>query len=51
MPVETVAGAGIEGTLHAVAVFDAMGIEIEDHHGEDVTHPEFRRERDLGERA
>ena len=50
-PVETMPSAGIERPLHAVTVFNSLGIEIEDHHGKDVAHPEFRRERNLGERA
>ena len=49
--VEAVAGMGIERTFHAVAVFDLGRIEIENHHGEDVAHAEFRRERNFRERA
>ena len=47
-PIEAVPGAWIEGPFHAVAVFDFIGINVEDHHGEDVAHPEFRREGNFG---
>ena len=47
--VETVSGAGVERTIHPVAVFDTVGIEVENGHGIDIAHAEFRRERNLGE--
>lgn len=50
-PIEAMTGARMERSLHPVAVFDSIRIEVEDCHGEDVTHPEFRREGDFRERA
>ena len=47
--IESVAGAGVEGAVHAIAVLDPVGLEVKDHHGEDVTHAKFWREGDLGE--
>ena len=47
--IETVAGVRVEWSLHAVAVFQVRRVQVEDHHGEDVAHAEFRREGDLGE--
>ena len=47
--VEAVAGMRVERTVHAVAVFDFVRIEIEDHHGKDIAHAEFRRKRNLRE--
>ena len=49
--VEAVAGVGVERAIHAVAIFEAGGIDVEDHHGKDVAHAEFGRERNLGEGA
>jgi hypothetical protein len=49
--VETVAGMGIERAVHAIAVFDFVRIKIEDHHGEDIAHAEFRGKRNLREGA
>jgi hypothetical protein len=49
--VETVAGMGIEWAVHAIAVFDFVRIEIEDHHGKDIAHAEFRGKRNLRKRT
>ena len=49
--VEAVSGVRIERTVHAVAVFDAVRVDIEYDHGKDITDAEFRGERNLGEGA
>ena len=49
--VEAMAGVRVERAVHAVAVFDTVGVDVEDHHGEDIAHTEFGREGNLGEGA
>ena len=38
-----------EGAVHAIAVFDVLVIEVEDHHREHITQPELLEEGNLDE--
>ena len=48
--IETMAFFGTERSVHPIAVLDVFVIEVEHHHGENVTQSELLKERNLDKR-